>query len=107
MGISGIITAILPKSEKDIWRYAFILSIPLGVGLYAWFDPTFEITTPSNSYPLAIIAGILVGVGTYLGNGCTSGHAVCGLGRLSLRSLIATITFIITGVTTVFISKLF
>lgn len=107
MGISGIITALLPKSEKGVWRYAFILSIPLGVGLYAWFDPTFQITTPSSSYTLAIIAGVLVGLGTYLGNGCTSGHAICGLGRLSLRSLVATITFITTGAITVFISKLF
>ena len=96
-GISGIVGGLLNPSAEDVgWRIAFIgglLGAPLICGLIAPL-PAIQIDA---SYGILIIAGLLVGVGTRYGTGCTSGHGVCGLSRLSPRSLVATLTFMAAG----------
>jgi uncharacterized membrane protein YedE/YeeE len=101
-GISGI-TAQLLRPPFPLWAALFILGLPLGGLVYrlaTGSPPEAVITAP---FPLLVIAGLLVGVGTRVGNGCTSGHGVCGLGRLSKRSLVATCTFMALGMITVFL----
>lgn len=96
-GISGILGGVLSRGATDKgWRLAFLLGMLISPLLYRLFDslPASSITTP---WPLLILAGLLVGVGTGYGSGCTSGHGVCGLSRLSLRSLAATATFMVVG----------
>ena len=80
----------------------FLFGLIIGPIFYS-FSGNEIVSILTNSIPLLIIGGLLVGVGTKIGNGCTSGHGVCGISRFSLRSIIATITFIITGVITVLI----
>ncbi|GAA5187469.1 YeeE/YedE family protein [Ferrimonas gelatinilytica] len=98
-GISGILTGALKPRPGDGWRFAFLLGL-IGSGFtlttLGWVTRP-ELTT---STPLMLIAGFLVGLGAYLGNGCTSGHGICGLGRLSTRSLAATAVFMATAVLT-------
>lgn len=104
LGISGIAGGILQKShESKAWRYFFILGL-LGGGavMFAARPEQFAITLYRSPAAL-VFAGLLVGYGTRLGNGCTSGHGVCGVSRLSPRSLMATLTFIACGAVTVFI----
>ena len=104
MGVSGIIKGILPKREIGIWRYLFLLGIPLGSGMYFLLNPAYTVAFPDNRLAIAIVGGILVGLGTSLANGCTSGHSICGIGRLSFRSIFATALFIIGGMISVFIT---
>ncbi|MBX9809607.1 YeeE/YedE family protein [Candidatus Gracilibacteria bacterium] len=105
MGVSGILKGILPNTEpKSFWRYMFIIGLIGGVLFYRILFPESIIHITSESYLLYIIAGIFVGLGVSMANGCTSGHAVCGIGRLSVRSIIATITFMLTGILTVYIT---
>lgn len=100
-GISGIVGNLLQAKEGDrAWRLAFVLGLLLAGLLFAWLQPQSIQASPSRLGVLAI-AGVLVGVGTRVGNGCTSGHGVCGLSRLSPRSLAATLTFLATGMLTV------
>lgn len=101
MGISGIIKWVLPGGERGIWRYTFLLGIPVGVWLYTLNHSGYTPSNMETSSTIAIISGILVGIGTTLANGCTSGHAVCGIGRLSQRSIIATLLFVSSGIATV------
>jgi len=98
-GISGIaVTAILAPKES-LWRYAFLVGV-IGGGVL--FVRLFgEASAGVASTPWLIVAGLLVGFGTVLGGGCTSGHGVCGLGRRSPRSIIATLTFMAAGMATV------
>lgn len=108
-GISGIIGALLQRpSWKSVsnwgWRLAFIIGMVAAPLIWQLFAPLPAMQMPSNS-ALIIVAGLLVGFGTRLGSGCTSGHGVCGLSRLSLRSLAATLTFIATGAITVFVMR--
>ena len=103
-GISGIVWgAINPKKSGDtdtLWRWLFIAGILLGAFLFHLL--TGKPAPEANvNYPLAAIAGLLVGMGVKIGNGCTSGHGVCGIGRLSTRSLAATITFMTVAIITV------
>ena len=104
-GISGILGGLLrPRSGDIAWRAAFILGL-VGVPLvYAMFTvlPAPQIDAGNGSL---IVAGLLVGVGTRYGSGCTSGHGVCGLSRLSLRSAVATAIFMGTGFLTVFVTR--
>lgn len=108
-GISGITGALLQvptwSSVKQWgWRLAFILGMVSAPLVWQLFAPLPDMQMPSN--PLVIIAaGLLVGFGTRMGSGCTSGHGVCGLSRLSVRSLAATITFMATGAITVFVIR--
>jgi uncharacterized protein len=106
-GISGIIGGLLQKKSNDqTWRIVFILGLILSPFLYTLFQP-LPLLNIQTSTPMIMIAGVLVGFGTRLGSGCTSGHGVCGLSRLSLRSFIATLTFMLTGFITVYIKNLF
>jgi uncharacterized membrane protein YedE/YeeE len=104
-GVSGVAGGLLRTTRGDrLWRALFVLGLCLG-GLFAGraLPAAFE---AAGSAPLTLlVAGALVGVGTKLGNGCTSGHGVCGLSRLSRRSLAATLTFMATGVLTVFVIR--
>jgi hypothetical protein len=107
-GISGIVAnAMVATDATDRpWRLAFILGLPLGailvtaLGLKDWSNVTFPATMTMTA-----IAGLFVGVGTTLGSGCTSGHGICGLSRLSNRSIVATVTFMASGAATVFIVR--
>lgn len=102
-GISGIVAGLLRPTEGEVaWRVTFVGGLLAGGGLLAVFDaPALELTAPS-SLGLVACAGALVGVGTRLGSGCTSGHGVCGIGRFSVRSMVATMTFIGAGMVTVY-----
>jgi uncharacterized protein len=106
-GISGIIGGILnPRSLDKNWRILFLLGLLIGGLILRIIHPTafaLETTTTTLDY---VIAGLLVGFGTLLGNGCTSGHGVCGISRLSVRSLMSTITFIVFGIISVAVFKL-
>jgi uncharacterized membrane protein YedE/YeeE len=95
-GISGILNALMrkPDTTELPWRALFVVGLLLGAALMMM---AFEQEAVPPSTAVALLAGALVGVGTRLGNGCTSGHGVCGLSRLSVRSLAATVTFIATG----------
>ncbi len=106
-GISGIVGGLLSPVPGDVsWRVAFIAGLLIVGAIAAWVAP--EALAPSSSRgPVAmLVAGIMTGFGTRLGNGCTSGHGVCGLSRLSVRSLVATVTFMATGIATVTIIRL-
>ncbi|HET9956840.1 MAG TPA: YeeE/YedE family protein [Polyangiaceae bacterium] len=96
-GISGIFGNLVIGPRTDVgFRVAFLLGL-ISAGLAAvWFAPALLGASP-RSLPWVALAGLLVGVGTRLGSGCTSGHGVCGISRLSFRSLLATLTFIVTG----------
>ena len=96
-GISGVALGLLvPKQGEVSWRLAFAIGLALGGLLMLGVSPESFGASP-RALPLVAVAGALVGVGTRLGNGCTSGHGVCGLSRLSVRSLAATLTFMTTG----------
>jgi len=97
-GISGILGGALRLPAGDTaWRLAFLIGLISGGGvLLAMYPETFAVNIDRSTGAL-VAAGLLVGVGTRLGNGCTSGHGVCGLSRLSPRSLVATITFMTAG----------
>ena len=107
-GISGIVNTLVEskvRSERS-WRAVFVAGLVLGGVLASvWFSDGLGAAMPS--WPTAAAAGVLVGVGTRLANGCTSGHGVCGLSRFSGRSLAATLTFIGTGALTVFLLRTF
>jgi uncharacterized protein len=108
-GISGIAaSAIAPAKSaaqgETAWRWAFIAGL-VGVGALASVYMKVPVIV-ARPYSLLILGGLLVGFGTVLGSGCTSGHGVCGIGRRSVRSLIATITFMGAAIATVFIAHL-
>ncbi len=103
-GISGIVGGLLPPTAGDIgWRLAFLLGLISGGMALQVAAPGAFPATVSTSTAQVIVAGLLVGFGTRLSNGCTSGHGVCGLGRRSTRGLVATLTFMLTGALTVFV----
>jgi uncharacterized membrane protein YedE/YeeE len=105
-GISGIMNGVFfaPKSDKT-WRLLFLAGLVAGGGIVQWIAPGFN--TPRQGYPLELLAigGFLVGVGTRMANGCVSGHGVCGIARLSIRSIAATVTFIAVGMLTVYVIR--
>jgi uncharacterized membrane protein YedE/YeeE len=104
-GISGILGGLLsPRKDDIIWRIAFLLGLIAAPTVALLFMPAPEVTIEAETATL-LIAGILVGVGTRYGSGCTSGHGICGLSRLSPRSLIATLTFMAAGVAIVFVMR--
>lgn len=106
-GISGILGGILNKNALDKnWRVLFIAGLLLGGLVLKMLSPEVFTLISSATNIDYIIAGLLVGIGTLLGNGCTSGHGVCGISRLSMRSIIATITFIVSGAISVVLFKL-
>jgi uncharacterized membrane protein YedE/YeeE len=103
LGVSGILGELFNRPlSKNYWRLFFVLGLLISPLIYSIFHPIPLIEISSNKL-LIIVAGLLVGFGSRLGSGCTSGHGVCGLARLSVRSFIATMTFIFFGFVTVFV----
>lgn len=104
-GISGIAGGLMSRlgAGDRAWRWAFLAGlVSIGAAMAAWVPSAFAMNLVRS--PGALIgAGLLVGFGTRLGSGCTSGHGVCGISRLSPRSVVATLTFIATGAATVFV----
>jgi len=104
-GISGILGGLLRPAGGDIaWRAAFLGGLLFAPALYALVT-RYPLPTIEAGYPLLVLAGLLVGAGTRYGSGCTSGHGVCGLSRLSPRSLAATAAFMAAGFATVFVAR--
>ena len=105
-GISGIVHGLwsAPASDRG-WRIAFLLGLLLAGGLAMRLTSLVDAPRSVYSLPLMIVAGLLVGYGTSLGGGCTSGHGVCGLGRWSLRSLVAVVTFMTVAIATVYVMR--
>ncbi|PJJ99670.1 hypothetical protein CO611_04140 [Lysobacteraceae bacterium NML03-0222] len=103
-GISGILNNALENREGRGWRVLFLLGLIIGVALPALLGQVQYQPSPAN-WPLLILAGLLVGFGTRLGNGCTSGHGICGLARLSPRSLIAVLVFMGAGFISVYLLR--
>jgi len=108
LGISGILGGLLlPKGADAGWRVAFLLGMLAAPVTLAWIAPADLITAPTidAGYAAVVVAGLLVGYGTRLGSGCTSGHGVCGLSRLSPRSLVATGSFMAAGFAIVYVMR--
>lgn len=103
-GISGIVAGLAAAGEERIWRALFVIGLLLG-GAAAMLVAPGAFAGAPPALGIAIVAGLLVGIGTQLGSGCTSGHGVCGLSRLSARSLVATLTFIATGAVAVLAAR--
>ena len=103
-GISGIFSSLLKPKRVEMWQVLFILGLVISPVLYRLARPLPNVEI-STSLPLLIAAGLLVGFGTRLGSGCTSGHGICGNARLSPRSLAATVTFMLLGIVTVYIGR--
>ena len=100
-GISGIFGGLFPfNNGETLWRIVFLVGLITGGVILSFLHSgtvTFELT---YSNPALILAGLLVGIGSRMGNGCTSGHGICGLGRLAPRSMVAVLTFMVTGIVT-------
>ena len=100
-GVSGIASNFLTSKINRVDNFLFLIGLVVGPIIFSIFinnEIPFLIT---DSFPLIIFGGLLVGIGTRVSGGCTSGHGICGIGRFSLRSIVATITFILTGIATV------
>lgn len=104
-GISGIFGSVLSGFRGNGWRWAFLAGLLLSQPTFYSLSSTPPPLPSDASLPLTVIAGLLVGFGTRLAGGCTSGHGVCGIGRLAPRSMAATVTFIGAGMITVFIVR--
>lgn len=106
MGVSGILSGVFGRQDKKIKieRMAFVVGLILTPFLIGFFMQLPD-TNATSSISLLIVAGLLVGFGTRLGSGCTSGHGICGMSRLSMRSIMATIVFMGFGVFTVFLFR--
>jgi uncharacterized protein len=104
-GISGIVSGALVGQPRQLWRGAFVAGLIFGGAAAAYF---LRIALPVNPQPafILIVAGLLVGFGTVLGSGCTSGHGICGLARGSKRSFLAVCVFMLAGVLTVTLLRL-
>ncbi|WP_063344306.1 YeeE/YedE family protein [Vibrio jasicida] len=99
-GISGILNGAVENTDR-VWRIVFLIAMALG-GVFAVYTLGGHVPNEySGSLGLVVVAGLLVGVGTRIGNGCTSGHGICGMGRFSIRSVVATCTFMAIAMLTV------
>lgn len=104
-GVSGIVGGLLRPSFPDwTWRAAFVAGLIVAPIVYRVFAGPPGLTIEAG-YPMLVVAGFLVGLGTRYGSGCTSGHGVCGVSRLSPRSLVATLAFMAAGFVTVFATR--
>jgi len=104
-GISGIVGGLLaPKSSDAGWRVVFVAGLLLGAFIYMLATGGALLLEMQASLPVLVAAGLLVGFGTRLGSGCTSGHGVCGIARLSRRSIVATSVFFVVAMLTVFLT---
>ena len=105
-GVSGILFGVLSPTWDDTpWRLAFIAGLIGGAGLFGVIAGDVVTVSLTSSWPLLVAGGLLVGAGTQTGQGCTSGHGVCGIGRLSRRSIVATVTFMAAAGLTVFVVR--
>jgi uncharacterized protein len=105
-GISGIVGGLLAFGGPDLgWRAAFVAGLVLGALAYALSAGTASLVDVRVSLPVVVVGGLLVGFGTRLGSGCTSGHGLCGLARFSRRSVVATAVFFGVAILTVFLTR--
>jgi uncharacterized membrane protein YedE/YeeE len=106
-GISGVLGGLLPGADASErpWRGLFLAGLVLGAMLMTLLVPERATPDIGASWPLLLLAGLLVGVGTRMGSGCTSGHGICGLARFSRRSLVATFSFMLAGFATVLVTR--
>ena len=105
VGISGIASNALTEERNKLENILFLIGLIIGPIIYTLFNQEQISISISNSYLLLIFAGLLVGIGTRVSGGCTSGHGISGIGRFSVRSIIATITFMIVGIITVYLKN--
>lgn len=108
LGITGVLEGLISPNPNDTsWRLRFMLGLLLAPPVAKLFFSPEWLSLPKieASFTMVIVAGLLVGVGTRLGTGCTSGHGICGLGRLSTRSLVATLSFMLSGFATVYVLR--
>jgi uncharacterized membrane protein YedE/YeeE len=97
-GISGILSTSLSKpTSESLWRWLFVAGLILGGTIVYNLKPEYFVNTSDRSLQVILLAGLLVGYGTVMAGGCTSGHGICGLSRLSVRSLVAVLTFMSFG----------
>ena len=106
IGISGIASNFLNERKNRIDNFLFLLGLILGPLIYKIYTKQQIDISISSSLILLIFAGLLVGIGTRISGGCTSGHGISGISRFSLRSIIATLTFMVVGILTVFIKNI-
>lgn len=105
-GVSSILGGVLARNTRDTsWRAAFLLGLLVAGGGAVWLAPERIATALERPWFVLLLAGLLVGFGTSLGSGCTSGHGVCGISRLSPRSFAATATFMLTGALAAFAAR--
>jgi uncharacterized membrane protein YedE/YeeE len=105
-GISGIVGGLLARKGSEIgWRAVFVVGLLLGAFVYMLATGVALPVKVQASMPVMVIAGLLVGFGTRLGSGCTSGHGICGIARFSRRSIVATLVFFVTAIITVFLAQ--
>ncbi len=105
-GVSGIAGGLTALNRGDsAWRVFFLGGLVVGALAYGFAEPASTDITISDSLPVLILGGLAVGFGTRMGGGCTSGHGVCGIARVSVRSLVATVTFMVLAVATVFVAR--
>ena len=105
-GISGIVAGLFQRDLREVaWRAAFVVGVVLAPLIYGVLFGRLTTVTFDASTGVIVVAGLLVGFGTRLGSGCTSGHGVCGLSRASPRSLVATAVFMVTAIVTVFVTR--
>lgn len=107
-GVSGIVKGLVPPARGDAaWRFAFLGGLLVGGLLLKFFFPGALMSTLERAPSLTVLAGLLVGFGTALGGGCTSGHGVCGVSRLSPRSILATVVFLGFGMLTATLFRIY
>jgi len=105
-GISGILGSVIEKNDNKFSNILFLIGLVLGPLVYLFLSKNPIPFVITQSIPLIIVGGFLVGVGTKIGRGCTSGHGICGISRFSIRSILATVTFMISAMIVVFILRL-
>ncbi len=105
-GVSGILSGLLRKTGfRESWRWCFLLGLIASPWLYQAVSRHYPVVIVTGDTPLLIVSGIMVGLGTRYGSGCTSGHGICGLSQLSLRSLVATACFMAAGFFMVYLTR--
>ncbi len=105
MGVSGIVSNLLTRQGITAWRVLFVVGLLISPGIYYLIAGSLPTVSVTASIPLLIAAGLLVGVGSAMGSGCTSGHSICGISRFAPGSLIITVLFMVAGGVTVFVLK--
>jgi uncharacterized membrane protein YedE/YeeE len=105
LGVSGLLGGALSRGTDTGWRRAFIGGMLVAAGIALFLSPLSFAIDFDRSFGANLLGAILVGAGTQLGSGCTSGHGICGIGRLSVRSLSATVTFMMGGALSVFVIR--